>query len=313
MRAVTGEVPTDEDTWAFEVKWDGIRAVVFVSNGSLRVQSSNLHDITARWPELQGMTDHLAGHDVVLDGEIVTFDEHGVPDFGLLQKRMNVGAARSASEWSARQPAVYVLFDLLWLDGHDATVLTYRQRRRLLDDLVEPGPNWQVPQYYRGDGHDLLEAVVARGMEGLMAKRLDSRYEIGRRSTSWRKLKVRQRQELVVGGWTRGEGGRSGGIGALMVGYHADDGRLVYAGRVGSGFSDRDLDRWHADLATLSTSDPPFDPPPTGPETRGATWVRPERVIEVSFQNWSLDGHLRHPSYVGPRTDKDPGEVRRES
>lgn len=312
MRAMTGPVPTDDENWAFEVKWDGIRAITFIVDGRLRLQSSNLLDITDRWPELRPIVDELAGHEVILDGEIVTFDASGVPDFGLLQKRMHVGKAQSAAEWSAIQPAVLVLFDLCWLDGHDAMPLSYENRRKLLENLVEPGPNWQVPRYYLGDGTELLEAVSDRGMEGLMAKRLDSTYEAGRRSASWRKLKIRQRQEFVVGGWTRGDGGRSGTIGALVVGYFDHDGRLVYAGRVGSGLSADEIARLRVQLDRTAIDHCPFDPPPSGANNRDAIWVEPKHVIEVAFQNWSLDGHLRHPSYCGERFDKEPSEVRRE-
>lgn len=310
MRALTGDVPA-EGAWAFEVKWDGIRAIVFVEAGTVRVQSSNLLDITARWPELAALGDELAGKDAVLDGEIVTFNAEGRPDFGLLQKRMHVDE-HQAEEWAARQPAVLVIFDLLWLDGHDATGLPYEQRRRLLEDLIEPGPNWQVPSYYLGDGRELLAAVTDKGMEGLVAKRLDSRYEPGRRSGGWRKLKVRPRQELVVGGWTPGEGGRRGTLGALIVGYYTKDGRLVCAGRVGSGFSQEDLARWQADLESIGIDASPFDPPPPASANKGARWVEPRYVVEVAFSNWSLDGQLRHPSYVGRRFDKDPRAVVRE-
>jgi bifunctional non-homologous end joining protein LigD len=311
MRATSGQpIPTSDD-WVFEIKWDGIRAVVFVRGEGVVVQSSNLADITGRWPELQPLADELSGHEAILDGEIVTFNAEGRPDFGRLQQRMHIGSARDAASWSARQPAVLIVFDLLWLDGHDATPLPYEQRRQLLERLLEPGPNWQVPGYQRTDGQMLLDAVHARGMEGLVAKRLDSPYEIGRRSATWRKLKKRRRQELVVGGWLAGEGNRSRTLGALLVGYH-DDGRLIYAGRVGSGFDADELRRWQADLELLACEQCPFDPPPPAPVARIATYVEPRLVVEVAFQEWTHDGHLRAPSYVGDRFDKDPADVIRE-
>ncbi len=313
MRAVTGPVPSDGEHWAFEVKWDGIRAIAFVTDGVLRLQSSNLVDITQRWPEMAGVAGELGGRDAVVDGEIVTFDEHGVPDFGLLQTRMHVGTARQAAERAALQPAVLVAFDLLWFDGHDATGLGYEQRRQLLEGLVDPGPNWQVPPYYRGDGNELLAAVADKGMEGLMAKRLGSSYEIGRRSANWRKLKIRPRQELVVGGFTEGEGGRRGTLGALVLGYYGADGRLTYAGRVGSGMSDEDVRWWDRELRAAVAERCPFDPPPRGIHGRAAVWVEPRFVVEVAFANWSRDGRLRHPSYVGARFDKNPLDVRREA
>jgi bifunctional non-homologous end joining protein LigD len=311
MRATGGyPVPTG-DEWGFEIKWDGIRAIVYVERGTLRLDSSNGADITRRWPELAPLATELADHDAVLDGEIVTFNPDGRPDFGLLQQRMHISSAAEAARWAARQPAVLVLFDLLWLDGHDATPLAYEQRRRLLEDLVEPGPNWQVPAYQRTDGAELLDAVHERGMEGLMAKRLDSPYEPGRRTSAWRKLKKRRRQEFVVGGWLPGEGNRRPTMGALLVGYQ-EGGRLHYAGRVGSGFNQAALDRWMTDLDRLAIERSPFDPPPPAPVARLAHYVEPVRVIEVAFQEWTHDDHLRAPSYLGDRFDKDPVDVVRE-
>jgi bifunctional non-homologous end joining protein LigD len=311
MRATSAETIPTGDEWAFEIKWDGIRAIVFADRGSVRIQSSNQADITSRWPEVPPLGAELAAHQVVLDGEIVTFNDEGRPDFGRLQSRMHLSSPTEAAKWSARQPAVLVVFDLLWLDGHDATPLAYEQRRQLLEELVEPGPNWQVPSYQRTDGADLLDAVHAKGMEGLMAKRLDSTYEPGRRSSAWRKLKKRRRQELVVGGWLAGEGNRERTLGALLVGYY-DDGHLRYAGRVGSGFSNDELARWQADLDVLAVEPSPFDPAPPWPVTRIAHFVEPRLVIEVAFQEWTRDGHLRAPSYLGDRPDKDPRDVVRE-
>ena len=199
-----------------------------------------------RFPELASLAPALSPHDAVLDGEIVTFDEHGRPSFGLLQPRMQARNPTAAAERAAAQPVFYVLFDLLELDGVDLTGQPYEERRALLLDLVEPGPHWKVSEGWVGGGAELMEVMKAQGMEGLIAKRLGSHYETGRRSKSWLKLKVRRRQELVVGGWLSGEGSRASHFGSLLVGYHAPKVKgspLRYAGRVGTGFNEAELTR----------------------------------------------------------------------
>jgi bifunctional non-homologous end joining protein LigD len=322
MRAVTDDLPPDGTGWAYEVKWDGVRAIGAVDGDRLRLRSSNDRDITTRYPELGAIVAALAGHDAVLDGEIVTFNESGRPDFGLLQNRLHLTDRRIIAEWSARQPVVWVLFDLVHLDGHDLFVtpgrppgseaLPYTDRRRLLHGLIDAGPNWQIPPARLTDGAGLLDAIREQGLEGIVAKRLDSLYEAGRRSRAWRKVKVRPRQELVVGGWRSGVGRRAGHIGSLLVGYHSPNGRLVYAGRVGSGLAAGELLAVEELLSGWTRSSCPFDPPPASQERRDATWVEPRLVVEVAFSEWSRDGRLRHPSYLGRRADKDPTAVIRE-
>jgi bifunctional non-homologous end joining protein LigD len=325
MRAVLGDLPAaSDDRWAYEVKWDGVRAVGFIEEGRLRLQSSNGLDITPRYPELAPVADDLVGHAVILDGEVVTFNEAGRPDFGLLQRRMHVNDARSINELSAQHPVVWVLFDLLHVDGNDlyceapgsarqrGNAVPYEQRRRLLEDLIDNGPNWQVPAAQHGDGPALLEAMTELGMEGLLAKRLGSPYEVGRRSPNWRKLKVRRRQEFVVGGWRPGESGRAGTIGALLVGYYEPGGRLSYAGRVGSGLKGAELRRLEHLFTTMGRATCPFEPPPRREESLDARWLEPQMVVEVAFGEWSHDQRLRHPSYVGQRHDKSPKDVGRE-
>ena len=330
MRAVIGSLPADDGAWAYEVKWDGVRVVATVAAGAVGLRSSVGNDITPRYPELAGLADLLAGHGAVLDGEVVAFADDGRPSFGRLQRRMHADPARSP-DLLVEVPIVYVVFDLLWLDGTDATPLPYVERRRLLEALVPDGPHWQVPAARHGDGAALLEAVAARGMEGLVAKRLDAAYEPGRRSAAWRKLKVRRQQELVVGGITPGEGGRSGAFGALVLGYHeppadgdgsgdAGDrtgsdqrpGPLRFAGKVGTGFDDAELRRLLAVLDPLVVADCPFTPAPPAALVRGARWVRPEVVVQVAFTEWSHDDHLRHPAYLGQRDDRPAAAVGRE-
>jgi bifunctional non-homologous end joining protein LigD len=215
------------------------------------------------------------------------------------------------AEAAAAAPVTFIAFDLLWLDGNDVTGLGYLDRRRLLAEVVGPGPAWLVPGHVVGDGQALYDEAKARGLEGLVAKRVDSPYLAGRRSPAWRKVKVRRGQELVVGGWLPGEGNRAGGLGALLVGYH-DDAGLRYAGRVGTGFTVAELERLGPRLADRARARSPFVDELPAAVRRRAHWVEPELVVEVQFGEWTADDRLRHPSYRGERTDKDPTQVRRE-
>ncbi len=314
MKATAGDLPTD-DGWAFEVKWDGMRALTWVDGSAWRVQSVNERDVTASWPELAGLPDALPASTALLDGELVATDDAGRPDFGRLQQRMHVADPAEARRRSVEVPVTYVVFDLLHLDGHDLTALPWSDRRRLLEQVVEPGPRWR-PSPVHDDGVELLAAADERGLEGVVAKRTDSPYVPGSRARTWRKVKVRRRQEMVVGGWLPGEGNRQGRLGALLVGHHdvaGDDGPLRFAGRVGTGFRDAELARLADLLADLETDRCPFDPPPPRTDLlRGPVWVRPELVAELAFAEWTGEGRLRHPSYLGLRTDKDARDVTRD-
>ena len=314
MKATAGELPSG-DGWTYEVKWDGMRALCFVRDGQLRVQSANERDVTVSWPELAGLPDAIPATTALLDGELVATDDQGRPSFGLLQQRMHLTNPAEARRRSALVPVSYVVFDLLHLDGHDLMGLPLVDRRRLLDGVVEPGQAWRCSPLH-DDGEALLAAADQQGLEGVVAKRLDSTYQPGTRTRLWRKVKVRRRQEMVVGGWLPGEGSRAGRLGALLVGYHdaAGDGRpLRFAGRVGTGFTEVELSRLAAQLEPLATDVCPFDPPPPRADlVRGARWVRPELVAELAFAEWTDDNRLRHPSYLGLRTDKPAGDVTRD-
>jgi bifunctional non-homologous end joining protein LigD len=310
MKAVTAELPTD-DGWAFEVKWDGMRIISFCDRGTIRLQTTNRLDATARFVELAPLAESLEDHQVVLDGEVVAFSDAGRPDFGRLQSRMHGVPPGVVHGTEELVPISYVVFDLLWLDGVDAMPAPYVDRRRLLTDLVEPGPAWQVPAHQVGDGDVLLGAVRDRGLEGVMAKRVDAAYVPGKRSPAWRKVKVRRRQELVVGGWLPGEGNRSSTFGALLVGYQTPDG-LHYAGRVGTGFDAADLARLQVELGSRARETSPFARPVPPPVARHGRWVEPELVVEVSFGEWTSGDILRHPSYEGLRLDTSADEVVRE-
>ena len=313
MKAVTGELPTGNG-WAAEVKFDGMRIMAAVGDPAhpLRLDTTRGHDAAPRFPELDGLPAALVPHQVVLDGEVVAFDAAGRPNFGLLQRRMHLTRSSEIARVAAEVPVRYMVFDIVWLDGHDLTELTYLQRRKLLADLVEPGEGWLVPAHHVDGAVELIEAARAQRLEGIVAKRVDSRYVPGSRSPAWRKIKVRPRQEFVIGGWQDGEGNRSGQLGSILVGVHDRD-QLRFAGKVGTGFKDQELTRLGGLLAQLATDVCPFVPAPPSSVSRLAHWVRPELVAEVTFGEWTSEGILRHASYIATREDKDPGDVVRES
>src|SRR5919202_6421262 len=248
MLARLAKLPADDGGWAYEVKWDGVRAIAYVAAGGLRLESRNLNEVTARYPEVAGLANALGGHEAVLDGEVVAFDGRGRPSFERLQGRMHL--TTGVEGMARRIPVRYMAFDLLWLDGEDLMRLPYVERRARLEALELDGAAWRPPGDGRGDGAGLLAASAEQGLEGIVCKRLDSPYEPGRRGGTWLKVKNTRRQELVIGGWEPGEGRRAGRLGALIVGYY-DDGSLVYGGKVGTGFDARELVRLEGLLAPL--------------------------------------------------------------
>ena len=313
MLATAGELPppAQEQRWAFEMKWDGVRAVVYLDRGDLRVLTRNDREVSATYPELRALAASLSKHRLVLDGELVAFNEAGRPSFGELQNRMHVLAPGRAL--LARVPVSLLVFDLLHLDGTTLVPLPYDERRAALEQLELAGERWAVPPAFDGQGADALAASQAQGLEGLVAKRHDAPYLPGRRSAHWVKVKHVRMQEVVVGGWSPGQGRRQGGVGSLLLGVPDAGGRLVYAGHVGTGFSDRALADIGARLHEDEVDESPFATPLPRPHARGAHWVRPRLVGEVVFTEWTRDGMLRHPAWRGLRPDKSPHEVVREA
>jgi len=310
MLARAGQLPRNEQDWSFEVKWDGVRAIAYIQPGRLRLESRNLNEITGGYPELRELVGAFGMREAVLDGEIVAFDDDGRPSFERLQRRMHVTSPSAVRRLAAATPVVYAIFDLLYLDGHSLMDLPYRERRSRLDALELHGPAWRVPAAHPGEGTRLLAATGAQGLEGIVAKRLDSRYEPGRRTPAWVKIKHTLRQELVIGGWMPGEGRRTERIGALLMGYYADGG-LRYAGRVGTGFTEAALDDLARRLAPLRRTASPFSSGPQPP--RQAVFAQPRLVAEVEFREWTADGVMRAPSFKGLRDDRDPRGVVLES
>ena len=311
MMARLADLPRDDDNWAFEIKWDGVRAIAHSEPGRLHFHSRNLHDITPRYPELARLNRALSHHRAILDGEVVALDPEGRPNFGALQGRMHLTAESAVRRLAREAPVTYMIFDLLWLDGHSLMGLPYTERRARLAELDLNGDRWRTPDYVTGRGVDVLAATEAQGLEGVVGKRLDSTYEPGRRAPTWVKVKNTDRQEVVVGGWMPGEGRRRDRIGALLVGVR-EDGHLRYAGRVGTGFTERELDRLAKLLRPLERDTPPFDAPGQTVPPREAVWVEPRYVADVEFREWTQGGQMRAPSYKGLRDDKDPEEVVRE-
>ena len=314
MLASPGRLPREDGGWAFEVKWDGVRAITYWHPGRMRIESRNLNEVSSRYPELRPLGRQLGAREAVLDGEIVAFDEHGKPSFERLQTRMHVDSEGAVRRLKRETPVTYMIFDLLYLDGHITLELAYRERRMLLDGLGLNGAAWQTPAYHVGEGSDLLTVAAEHGLEGVVAKRLDSPYRSGERTGAWLKIKNVNRQELVIGGWLPGKGRRAGRIGALLVGYHEEggDGRtLRYAGRVGSGLSELDLERLSSELASLKRRTSPFGTQGVQPP-RDARFAEPKLVAEIEFSHWTRQHILRHPSYKGLRSDKPAEQVVRE-
>ncbi|GAA4265295.1 ATP-dependent DNA ligase [Frondihabitans peucedani] len=302
----------DSDEWAVEMKWDGVRAIVTVKDGQVTLTSRNGHDLTPSYPEFAELPDRLGGvRDAVLDGEIVAVDRGGRPDFGLLQTRMKLTRPRDVERVRATAPVRLLLFDVLSLGGVPLVDEPYDARREALVDAVDADQVVDVPPAFEGGLDEAVAFSKELRLEGVVAKRRDSTYSTGRRSRAWIKIKHHATQEVVVAGWRPGTGRRADGVGSLLLGIPADDG-LRYVGRVGTGFTDRDLDELLASFrASARKTSPLVDVPRV--DARDAHWVTPSRVGEVEFAEWTSTGRLRQPTWRGWRPDKDPADVVRES
>jgi bifunctional non-homologous end joining protein LigD len=306
MLARLGDLPRDDDHWAYEIKWDGVRALAFVSGGRVRFTNRTGRDITARYPELRPLGEALGTREVLFDGEVVAFED-GRPSFQRLQARMHLSSEAQVRRMAERQPVVYVIFDLLHLDGRSLLSEPYEARREALLGLELTGTAWQVPGHHVGDGEAMLAASRANGLEGIVAKRLDCPYEPGRRARNWIKVKNVRRDDAVVGGWTLGDGGRASSLGALAIGFYDDEGELRYAGKVGSGFTQAELSRMMRLLEPLARDDSPF----TGRQPpKGTHFVDPELVAVVEYRDMTESGTLRAPTYKGLRDDLPASAVR---
>ncbi len=309
MLAVPGGLPPDDEHWAYEIKWDGVRTILFVEGGRVRAQSRNDLDVTTAFPELAEVGKFLGMTTCVLDGEVVALGEEGRPSFARLQHRMHVTNQREAKRRAAIDPITFVAFDLLYIDGHLLIENGYDERRSRLESLHLGGDTFTTTEAFRGvSGKDILDAATANGLEGVVAKRLGSTYRPGRRSPDWVKVKSFRTQEVVIGGWTDGRGERQGSLGALLLGIPGEDG-LRYVGKVGTGFSDRARRDLLEELRPLRSKDSPFSSPLPARETSNAHFVRSAMVGEVAYGEWTPAGRLRHPTWRGLRPDKEPDQV----
>jgi len=312
MLATAGSLPPDDHPWAYEMKWDGVRAIAFVEGGTAQLWSRTSREITHSYPELQELATVAGAARAVLDGEIVAFGGGTWPSFETLQQRINISSPAQIRLLAAQVPVTYLVFDLLCLDGRPLLDAPYSERRALLDGLGLNGRHCQTPpSFIDVAGADLVAVSKQHGLEGVVAKRRESRYEPGKRSPAWRKIKNVRRQEAVVGGWKPGEGVRAGLIGSLLIGVRGAAG-LEYAGHVGTGFSDETLAMLSRRLAPLRRKSSPFAAPVPPEHARVAIWAEPRLVIEVAFGSWTSAGVMRAAAYKGLRTDKDPAEVVRE-
>ncbi len=312
MLAVAGTLPRDDAAWAYELKWDGVRMLADVTPDRVRLTGRSGSDMTVAYPELAGLAEAVGELRPVLDGEVVVLRPDGRPDFQALAPRMHVQAAARARQLAASVPITYVIFDVLELAGTSTVALPYERRRELLESLELVGAHWQLSPFFPGPGVDILEASRRMGLEGVIAKRRGSPYRPGRRSDEWIKIKNFRTQEIVIGGYTAGEGRRESTFGALLLGLPVSGG-LTYVGSVGTGFDDAALVELTSRLRGLKQATSPFIGPVDPRQARTARWVRPELVGEVAFGHWTDDGRMRHPTWRGLRPDKSPSEVIRES
>ena len=305
MLASSADEPFDSPQFTFEPKWDGVRTLAFVDGGEVRLQTRNLLDCTKQYPEAHGVAEALTGaYQAILDGEIVAFDANGAPSFQRLQPRMHQRDESAVSKLRKSVPVVYEVFDVLYLDGEDLTKQPLRERRRRLEAALQPMGAIRLSEGFPGSGVALFNAAREQGLEGIVAKRLDAPYVSGR-SASWVKIKAFKSMDCVIGGWTEGQGGRQSTLGALIAGVYKD-GKLVPVGQVGTGFDDRTLRDL---LVTLKEHQAPSSPFAVAPKVdRPATWCFPDLVCEIRYAEITRDGTLRHPAYLGLRSDIDPLE-----
>ncbi len=318
MLASSGSLPPDDENYGFEIKWDGIRAILYYKNGSIRLLSRNHKDITNQYPELQQLKSVLGSGPLVLDGEIVHLNEYGCPSFSALQHRMGLTSEKSIKAKMQEYPVTYIIFDLLCLQ-RDTLSLPLTERRQMLTELNLAGPAWQTPAHQIGGGQAMLTASRKLGLEGIIAKRLDSIYLPGIRTNNWLKIKNQLRQELVIGGWQPGKGARRNTIGALLTGYYdmtsqrsITEGvppKLIYAGKVGTGFTANTLAMLFELLTPLQRETSPFA---SRPPVKEALFVEPHLIGEFEFTEWTPNNTMRHPVFKGLRHDKEPYSVVRE-
>jgi bifunctional non-homologous end joining protein LigD len=313
MLAMAGDLPKSDAGWAYEFKWDGVRAMIYVDRGQVRAFTRNDKSLLSTFPELRDIGGHLGSRSAILDGEIVALDGEGRPNFSTLSKRLHVTSKSVIEKLRFSIPASFFAFDLLYLDGRSLAKLPYDERRAALESLKLTGETFATPPSITNTpGRKVIDIARERGFEGVVIKRRSSHYSPGTRNGDWIKVKNFRTQEVVIGGWTEGKGERHGSLGALLLGIPSDDG-LTYVGKVGTGFTAATRQELLRKLTPLARKSTPFAAPLSRAETTLAHFVRPTVVGEVQFAEWTNDGNLRQPSWRGLRSDKSASEVVRES
>jgi bifunctional non-homologous end joining protein LigD len=305
MLATLVASPFDDPDWLFEVKWDGFRVESVVDDDAVRLWTRGRQDASRYFGDFLSPPDWIKARQAIVDGEVIALDQHGEPDFALLQEHI-----KGRGHEVAGTPFLYRVFDLLHLDGRSLLGDPLEERRRLLAGVLRADPRVSLSEHIERDGLAFFEEARARGLEGIMAKDRRSPYLPGKRTDTWQKIKIRPEQELVVGGWTRGTG-KAIDLGALLVGVY-EGGKLQYAGKVGAGFTTTNRSELLDALGGLGADEAPFSPEPPKAVARHAVWVRPELVIRAEFAGWTGDGMVRQAAYKGFDLGKDPHAVRRE-
>jgi len=306
MLASLCEKPFDDPNWLFEIKWDGYRAVAFLEDGDVRLVSRNHNDLTARFSELRGLSKSVKAKNAILDGEVVVLDDTGRPSFSLMQQRTGMRAHGGQTTPRADLPILYYVFDLIYLDGYDLRKVTLEERKRVLREIVTDSEMLRYSDHFAGSGKALFNVAKEKGLEGIIAKKANSCYE-ERRSREWQKIKITQTVDCVIGGYTDPEGSRQY-FGSLMLGLYNDKKQLIHVGNAGTGFNHALLKEISAVLKGMDSSSNPF----TGPtEPKKAHWVKPARVAEVKFTEWTHETNeggvkLRAPVFMSLREDKNP-------
>ena len=308
MATLTEDSFSDPD-WLFEPKLDGVRTIAIINDGEVKLLSRSGLDTTAQYPLVCEELARQPAHGLVIDGEIIATDDEGRPSFEVLAQRIHLKREEDIRRAEAEVPVLFYVFDLLHLDGYDVSAAPLQQRRSLLERVLSPSDRVRVLEHFGGEGEAAFEAAREHGLEGVVAKRLDSTYQPDTRSKVWLKIKTTTSDEFVVGGYSEGQGGRKGTFGALLLGQYDDVGKLVYVGSVGSGLDDRMLEELRTRLDKTKVKKRPFAEEPS--LKTAATWVRPKMVVEVKFLHWTQDGSLRAPVFLRVRDDKPPSDVRR--
>jgi bifunctional non-homologous end joining protein LigD len=308
MLASVGEEPFDDPNWLFEIKWDGYRAVAFIENGTARLVSRNHNDLTPRYPELRELSKSVKATSAIIDGEVVVLDEQGRSSFSLMQQRTGLRAHGKQTAPRHDLPILYYAFDLIYLDGYDLRRVGLDDRKRVLREVLIPGENVRYSDHHAGQGIALFNVAKQKGLEGILAKKCNSCYE-ERRSREWLKIKITQTVDCVIGGYTEPEGARKY-FGSLVLGLYDEKKRLIHVGHAGTGFNEVLLKQISAMLGEIESNKSPF----SGPiDAKRVHWVKPVRVAEVKFSEWTHETtegglKLRAPVFMGIREDKDPEE-----